>query len=68
MQAALRKASTSQRTHCVPITKTSKLMHFKDIINSNCENHTEHRNTSYGKEISVFIMLKQVVYMITTVF
>ena len=49
--------STSQRTRCVPITKTSHLIFNREIIVVYCERHTEHKCTVWGKKFRVFSFL-----------
>jgi hypothetical protein len=46
---------TSQKTHCISITKTNWLMLFREIITVYCENHTEHTNTLCGKNADFFL-------------
>jgi hypothetical protein len=41
-------------------------MLFRETVAVYCENHTEHTNTLCGVECRVFVMLKQVVHIVTT--
>jgi hypothetical protein len=40
---------TSQETHYVSATKTSRLMLFREIVDVYCENQMKHTNTLCGK-------------------
>jgi hypothetical protein len=52
---------TSQETHCVYITETSRLMLFRDVIAICCEKHAKHINRLFGK-IQSFLILKYAVH------
>jgi hypothetical protein len=54
----------AKETHYVSTTKPNRLMLFREMIAVYCENHTEHINTLCGHS---YLMLKQVVYLVTTV-
>jgi translation initiation factor IF-1 len=39
------RVRTSQETHYVSVTETSRLMLFRETVAVYCENHTDHTNT-----------------------
>ena len=36
-------------SHCLPITRTSRLVFLKEIISDSSKNHTKHTDNFYGK-------------------
>jgi hypothetical protein len=58
---------TSQRTQCVTITWTNQLILSGRIIAVHSENHKKHVNALSGQNEKLLLMLKQVVYIITSV-
>jgi hypothetical protein len=55
---------TSQETHYVSATEPNRLMLFRETVAVYCENHTGHTNSLCGQN-SKFLMLKQVVHIVT---
>jgi hypothetical protein len=45
---------TSQETHYVSVTKSNRLMLFRETVAVYCENHTEHRNTRCGQNAEFY--------------
>jgi hypothetical protein len=58
---------TSQETHYVSATKPNRLMVFGETVAVYCDNHTEHTNTLCGQNAQSFLILKQLVSIVTTV-
>jgi hypothetical protein len=56
----------SQETPYVTATKPSRLMLFRETVSVYCENHMEHTDTLCGQNAG-FLMLKQVVHIVTNV-
>jgi hypothetical protein len=55
---------TSQETHHVSATETSRLMLFRETVAVYCENHTDHTDTLCGQNAEVL----KVEHVVTEVF